>query len=141
MLSRPPRSSGWSFYPAKMENGRVVLLLSDAGVRAAVGARLRGFGVQVVEARGVLAATEEITRTDVDVLVIDFTVLSRELMEALIEAVRQCSPRTRVVTYAADSEMWHGDVLEIGVFFYAAGLDAERLSEAILAGVRRGERP
>lgn len=123
-----------------MENARVVLLLSDAATRGAVAERLKGCGIRVCDARGVLAATEEIASSEVDVLVVDFALLSSELMEALIVAVKQSSPRTRIVTYAAQSEMWHGDVLENGVFFYAAGLDADRLSDAILAGVRRGDR-
>lgn len=115
-----------------MKDTRVVLLLSDARTRGAVARRLETQGVRVVEAGGVLAAVEEIASSEVDVLVLDFT-WRAELMEGLIDAVRQISPRIRVITHAARSEPWHGGILECGTSFYAAGMDPMLLSEAILA--------
>ncbi len=58
----------------------------------------------------------------------------------VIAVAQKISPETRIVVCPAESGIKDAAMIEKGVFFYAAGIDAGQLTDAVRAGIRQWEK-
>lgn len=113
----------------------VMIALKDAETQAYVVRSLRADGIETLEYASAFDAVKALDTHPADVIAIDLS-LCAPAPEIVIEQIHKVAPETRIVACTAKSDPKDGAVVEKGIFFYAAGIDAEQLGLAIRAGLR-----
>ncbi len=113
----------------------VMIALKDAETQASVSRSLRADGIETLEYVSVFDAVKELETRPADLIAIDLA-LCNPTPGIVIDRIHQAAPETRIVVCTSESDPKDGDVVEKGIFFYAAGIDATQLGLAIRAGLQ-----
>ncbi len=118
---------------------KVVIAVRDSETRETVARGLDAEGCETRLANSTIEMLQAVVETHPAVLVFDLA-LEGLAPDVIIAMTHKLSPQTRIVVRPTESGMKDADVIEKGVFFYAAGIDADQLTDAVRAGIRQWEK-
>lgn len=118
-----------------VKKSQVILALADVESREALARTLRLEKVGVQECGTADELLGALEKSPAMVVVFDLSLCTATCGE-LIHKIRGLAPAARLIVCTPHSEERDASAIEEGVFYYAAGMDAGQLAEAVRAGLR-----
>lgn len=114
----------------------IVIAIPDGEMRTTLRGLLECLHADLFWADSIPELLARVDDVSPDVLVLDLGMCS-ESPELLIGTLRRKSPSTRIVACSSESDPKDAAVIEKGIFYYAAGMDAAQLAEVVRAALHR----